>query len=219
MYPSGIQPELIELMARAPRIVPYLDMPIQHGADAVLARMRRPERQATIRERVRWLREAIPDIALRTTVIVGFPGETDDDFTAMLELLEEIRFDHLGAFSYSVEEDTPAASMPDHVPDGVKRERLEQLLDVQRSISQERNEQWIGRDVTVLVEERTGRDTDDPDATSVARGAVARTARQAREIDGVVHIDDAADGMPGEFIQVRLIDVIENDFTAERCGD
>ncbi len=129
MYPSGIRPELIELMAREPRILPYLDMPIQHGSDAVLRRMRRPERRATILERVGWLRAAIPDLVLRTTVIVGFPGETDDDFEQLLELLEEVRFDRLGAFPYSVEEGTPAATMADQVPDTVKRERLERLLD------------------------------------------------------------------------------------------
>ncbi len=115
-------------------------MPIQHGADAVLQRMQRPERQATIRERVRWLRDAIPDIALRTTVIVGFPGETEDDFDAMLELLEELRFDHVGAFPYSVEEGTPAATMADEVPQSAKRERLERVLDLQRTISLEHNE-------------------------------------------------------------------------------
>ncbi|HEX2166834.1 MAG TPA: radical SAM protein, partial [Longimicrobiales bacterium] len=106
MYPSGIYPALVEQLAREPRIVPYIDMPIQHGSDSVLKRMRRPERQATIRERVSWLRASVPDVALRTTVIVGFPGETDEEFEEMLALLEEIRFDHLGAFAYSEEEST-----------------------------------------------------------------------------------------------------------------
>ncbi|MGH7449572.1 MAG: MiaB/RimO family radical SAM methylthiotransferase, partial [Longimicrobiales bacterium] len=115
MYPSGIYPALVEQIAREPRIVPYIDMPIQHGSDSVLKRMRRPERQDTIRERAAWLRNAIPDVALRTTVIVGFPGETDDEFDDMLGLLEEIRFDHLGAFAYSEEDDTPAVRMPDQV--------------------------------------------------------------------------------------------------------
>jgi ribosomal protein S12 methylthiotransferase len=213
MYPSGIHRELVELMAREPRIVPYLDMPIQHGADAVLARMRRPERQATIRQRVSWLRDAIPDLALRTTVIVGFPGETDDDFDVMLELLEEIRFDHLGAFAYSIEEDTAAASMPDQVPAAVKRERLERLQEVQRGIAQERSEAWLGREVTVLVDEVTGRDIADGGAP--ARGAVGRTARQALEVDGGVHIEAAPHVQPGEFVRARLVDVIENDFGAE----
>src|SRR5690606_7452836 len=139
MYPSGIYPALVEQIAREPRIVPYVDMPIQHGNDSVLRRMRRPERQATIRERVAWLRDAIPDVALRTTVIVGFPGESDEEFDDMLGLLEEIRFDHLGAFAYSEEEDTPAAQMSDQVDAAVRRERLERVLELQQTLAQERN--------------------------------------------------------------------------------
>jgi ribosomal protein S12 methylthiotransferase len=219
MYPSGIYPELVEQIAREPRVVPYIDMPVQHGNDAVLTRMRRPERQATIRERVHWLRSAIPDVALRTTVIVGFPGETDEEFDDMLALLEEIRFDHLGAFAYSEEEGTHAARMPDQVDAAVKRERLERLMEVQRSISQERNEEWLGREVDVLIDALTGRDMDDATAAPVERGAVGRTARQALEIDGTVHIDDARGAQPGEFVRVRMVDVIENDFKADLRGD
>jgi ribosomal protein S12 methylthiotransferase len=215
MYPSGIYRELVELIAAEPRIVPYIDMPIQHGSDSVLQRMRRPERQATIRERAAWLRDAIPDLALRTTVIVGFPGETDDEFDDMLGLLEEIRFDHLGAFSYSVEEDTPAARMAEHVPDEVKRERLERLLDVQRGISQERNEDWLGRRVSVLVDAVTGRDMDDPGADTGERGVIGRTARQALEIDGVVHMAHAPGVQVGDFVEARITEVIEDDMKAE----
>jgi ribosomal protein S12 methylthiotransferase len=215
MYPSGIYRELVELIAAEPRIVPYIDMPIQHGSDGVLKRMRRPERQATIRERVQWLRDAIPDLALRTTVIVGFPGETDDEFEDMLGLLEEIRFDHLGAFSYSVEEDTVAAKLPDHVSDEEKRERLERLMDLQRAISQEKNEEWLGREVDVLVDALVGRDADDPAARHGERGVVGRTARQALEIDGVVHVDDARGARPGDFVRVRVTDVVENDLKGE----
>jgi ribosomal protein S12 methylthiotransferase len=215
MYPSGIHRELVELIARERRIVPYIDMPIQHGSDDVLKRMRRPERQATIRERVGWLRDAVPDLAVRTTVIVGFPGETDDEFDDMLALLEELRFDHLGAFTYSVEEDTPAAAMPDHVDEVVARERLERLLELQRSISQERNEEWLGREVDVLIDSLTGREMLEPGAPAVGRGAVGRTARQALEIDGVVHIDDAGSARPGDFVRARIVDVIEDDMRAE----
>jgi ribosomal protein S12 methylthiotransferase len=218
MYPSGIHPELVEQIAREPRIVPYIDMPIQHGADAVLQRMRRPERQATIRERVAWLRTAIPDVALRTTVIVGFPGETEDEFEDMLALLEDLRFDHLGAFSYSVEEDTPAARMDGQVSEAVRRDRLERLLDLQRAISQERNEACLGREVTVLVDALTGRNMDDPGAAAVDRGAIGRTARQALEIDGVVHIDDAGTARPGDFVRAVVTDVVENDLRAGRTG-
>lgn len=216
MYPSGIYPELVQLMAEEPRLLPYLDMPIQHGADSVLRRMRRPERQATIRERVGWLRAAIPDLTLRTTVIVGFPGETDAEFEALIDLLEEVRFDHLGAFAYSVEESTPAADMPHQVSETVKRERLERLLDVQRGISLERHEAWLGREVEVLVDEVVGRDMTGTGGEPLApRGAVGRTPGQAPEIDGVVHIARVAGVLPGDFVRVRITEALEEDLVAE----
>ncbi|MFW5947033.1 MAG: MiaB/RimO family radical SAM methylthiotransferase, partial [Gemmatimonadota bacterium] len=200
MYPSGITPELVELMAAEDRLLPYLDMPIQHGSDAVLERMRRPERRATILERVGWLRDAIPDLALRTTVIVGFPGETERDVEALLELLETVRFDHVGGFTYSEEEDTPAASMPDPVPDAVRRERLERLMDVQRGIGLERNEARVGTRVTVLVDE------------AGPEGAIARAPWQAPEVDGVVALDDP--GLePGAFVEVEITGAGERDLT------
>lgn len=193
MYPSGIHRALVDLIAEEPRILPYLDMPIQHGSDTMLKRMRRPERRATIRERVAWLREAIPELSLRTTAIVGFPGETEEEFEALLELLEEIRFDHLGAFGYSPEENTRAVEMPDQVPESLKRERLERLLDIQRAITLEKNEEWIGREVLVLVDDVEGED--------VARG---RTAGQALEVDSVVRLRGAEGVRPGEFVSARI---------------
>jgi ribosomal protein S12 methylthiotransferase len=203
MYPSGITPELVELMAREDRIVPYLDMPIQHGSDAVLKRMRRPERRATILERADRLRSAVPGLALRTTVIVGFPGETEDDFESLLELLDEVGFDHLGAFAYSEEEDTPAASMDGVVPEPVRRERLERLLDHQRAISLERNEARIGLRTTVLVDDVAD------DAT-----AIGRTAWQAAEVDGVVQIEGGAGLEAGRFVVVEITGADEYDLIA-----
>jgi ribosomal protein S12 methylthiotransferase len=201
MYPSGITPELVELIAREDRILPYLDMPIQHGSDRILERMRRPERRATILERVRWLREAVPDLALRTTVIVGFPGETEDDFDALLDLLNEVRFDHAGAFAYSEEEDTPAATMDGAVPGSVRQERLERLLDHQRVISLERNEARVGQEVVVLVDET-------PEA-----GTVARAPWQGPEVDGVVHLADGTGLVAGSFARVRITGADEYDLT------
>ena len=205
MYPSGISHELVELMARERRIVPYLDMPIQHGSDRILTLMRRPERRATILERVGWLRSALPDLALRTTVIVGFPGETEEDFQALLEVLGEVRFDYLGAFTYSVEEDTLAATLPGQVPDAVKRERLEELLDLQRSITRENNEARIGRVTPALIDRLTDR------AETGAAGAVGRTTGQGLEVDGVLHIADARGLKAGNFVNVELTDATEYD--------
>ncbi len=206
LYPSGISQRLVDLIAGEPRIVRYVDMPIQHGSDAVLARMRRPERQATIRERVRWLRDAIPDVALRTTVIVGFPGETDEDFAAMLALLEELRFDHLGAFAYSVEEGTPAATLPEQVPEALRRERLERVLELQAAIALEKNEARVGLATTVLVERAAGRPL---------RGQlVGRAPWQAPELDGIVTLNagraagPAGRGRmprPGDFVRARIV--------------
>ncbi|HSJ14011.1 MAG TPA: 30S ribosomal protein S12 methylthiotransferase RimO [Longimicrobiales bacterium] len=208
MYPSGIQRELVELMAAEPRLLPYLDMPIQHGADSVLRRMRRPERRATILERVGWLREAIPDLTLRTTVIVGFPGETEGELEALLELLEEVRFDRVGAFSYSVEEGTSAAGLPDQVPEAEKRERLERLLDLQRTITLERNERWVGRETELLVDGLVGADRND---AAAATGLVGRTRAQALEVDGVVHVAEARGARVGERVRVRITEALDDD--------
>ena len=198
LYSAGLTPRLLELMATEPRIVPYLDMPIQHASDSVLARMRRPERQRTIRERVATIRAMVPDVAIRTTCIVGFPGETDDDFETLLAFLEEIQFERVGAFTYSPQEGTRAALMPDDVADAAKRERLERLNEAQRLITAERYETRLGRTVRALVDR-----VDD-------RVVQARTAWQADDIDGVTIVRGAPDAMPGTFLDARL-DSVEDD--------
>jgi len=203
LYSAGLTPRLLELMATESRVLPYLDMPIQHASDAVLARMRRPERQRTIREKVERIRAMIPDLAIRTTCIVGFPGETDEDFETLLAFLEEIQFERVGAFTYSPQEGTRAAAMDDDVPDDVKRERLERLNETQRLITAERYEQRLGQTTRVLVDR-------------VEEGVVqARTAWQADDIDGVTNVSGADDVAPGSFLDVRLDDVVEDvDFNA-----
>jgi len=211
MYPSGMTPALVELMANEPRLLPYLDMPLQHGSDRILKAMRRPERRATILDRVGRLRDAVGDLTLRTTVIVGFPGETEDDMRALLDLLEEIRFDRVGAFAYSTEEGTRAAEMDDQVPDSLKRERLEAVFDLQSAISLERGQRWIGRTVPVLVD---GRAEDDPDYAWVGHAA-----NQAIDVDGVTYLLDAPDRdlRVGEFVEAEIIDASEHDLIARPC--
>lgn len=206
MYPSGITREVVELLASHPRLLPYLDMPIQHGSDRMLELMRRPERQATIRERVRWLRDAVPNLTLRTTVIVGFPGETEEDFRAMLDLLEELRLDRVGAFTYSVEEGTLAAGMSGHLPEEEKRERLEALMDLQREISFESNLSQVGTRTTALVDRVV---EDDPEFAFQAR-----TVGQALDVDGVTHLYPADDVAPGDLVEVEILDALDYDLIA-----
>jgi ribosomal protein S12 methylthiotransferase len=211
MYPSGITREMVELMAGESRILPYLDMPIQHGSDRVLELMRRPERRATILERVSWLRDAIPDLTLRTTVIVGFPGETDEDFEEMLALLEEIEFDRVGAFGYSVEEGTRAADLPGRLPESLIHERLEGLMEVQRGISFDRNLALVGTRATALVDRMS---PEDPDYL-----ASARIVSQALDVDGVTNVlrtEGAEDRLEvGGFVELEIVDALDYDLVAE----
>ncbi len=205
MYPSGITPRLVSLIAREPRLLPYLDMPLQHGSDRVLARMRRPERQDTVRERVRWLRDEIDDLTLRTTVIVGFPGETEDDVRVMMEFLDEIRFDRVGAFAYSIEEGTAAAAMPGQVPEEVKAERLDMVMEHQRDLSYESNLQRVGTRAWMLVDELT---PDHPD-----HDAVGRTQGQAVEVDGQTFLASANGALPGDIVEVEIVAAGDYDLT------
>lgn len=207
VYSAGITDRLVDLMAREPRIVPYIDMPIQHAADRMLERMRRPERQATLREKLAWLRSAIPDLALRTTCLVGFPGETDVEFRELLGFLEEAQFDRLGAFGYSPQDGTRATQYPDDVPDEVKRERLEELLEVQRAISAERLARFVGREVPVLVDRLA--DPIDGGATHVGR-----VPWQADDVDGVTYLGEGGWAGPGSFVRARLTDSLDYDFRA-----
>jgi ribosomal protein S12 methylthiotransferase len=208
VYSAGLTERLVELVAREPRIVPYLDIPIQHASDRMLERMRRPERRHTLRAKLAWLRATIPDVALRTTCLVGFPGETDDDFRQLLEFLEEAQFDRLGAFAYSPQDGTRAAEYPDDVPDGVKRDRLEELLEVQRAISAERLGRFVGRDVSMLVDRVA--DPDDHDGTT----HVGRVPWQADDVDGVTYLARGGWARPGTFLRARLTASEDYDFKA-----
>jgi ribosomal protein S12 methylthiotransferase len=207
VYSAGLTDRLVDLVARSPRIVPYLDMPIQHAADRMLERMRRPERKRTLRQKLGWLRGAIPDLALRTTCLVGFPGETESDFRELLEFLDEAQFDRLGAFAYSPQEGTRAVQYADDVPDAVKRERLEELLEVQRAISAERLARFVGREVPVLVD-----GVADPDVAAATH--VGRVPWQADDVDGVTYLEQGGWAEPGGFVRARLTSSEDYDFRA-----
>ncbi len=210
VYSAGLTADLVALFAAEPRLVPYLDMPIQHASDRMLAAMRRPERANSIRAKVTALRAAIPDLALRTTVLVGFPGETDADFRALLEFLEDVQFDRVGAFAYSAQEGTRAAALPDDVPDGVKEERLAEVLEIARAISAERLQRLVGREVEVLVDGPA--EAGDP---GDARW-VGRTKWQADDVDGCTYLAGGrADGpAAGTFVRARVSDSLDYDLVA-----
>ncbi|HJP59844.1 MAG TPA: 30S ribosomal protein S12 methylthiotransferase RimO [Gemmatimonadaceae bacterium] len=203
LYSAGITDRLLEVLTRHSRVLPYLDMPIQHASDEVLARMRRPERKRTIREKVRKFRDAIPAVAIRTTCIVGFPGETDAQFEELVEFLQEMQFERVGVFAYSPQEGTRAAEYVDDVHDAIKRERLERLTEIQRAVTAERYEGRIGSTSQVIV-----------DRLDSQRGASqARLSWQADDIDGVTYLDELLP--PGTIAEVAVEEVVDDyDFQA-----
>jgi len=207
VYSAGITERLVEMIADERRIVPYIDMPIQHATDRMLERMRRPERVHTLREKLAWLRGAIPDLAIRTTCLVGFPGETDEEFRALLVFLEEAQFDRLGAFAYSPQEGTRAVQYEDDVPDYVKRERLEELVEVQRAISGERLARFVGREVDLLVDR-----VSDPDEQGATH--VGRVQWQADDVDGVTYLAQGGWAEVGSFVRARVTESEDYDFRA-----
>lgn len=207
VYSAGLTERLVRLIASEPRIVPYVDIPIQHASDSMLERMRRPERQHTIREKVSWLREAIPDVAIRTTTIVGFPGETEEDFRVLCDFADEIEFERLGVFTYSEQEGTRAAALLDDVPDGVKRERQEALLEIARTASEERLARYVGRETEVIVDRVA--QPDDGGATHVGR-----VPWQADDVDGVTFVQRGGWAAPGDLVRVRIEHNVDYDFHA-----
>jgi ribosomal protein S12 methylthiotransferase len=207
VYSAGLSPRLLHLMAAERRVVPYIDIPIQHASDRMLERMRRPERRATIREKVALLRDAVSEIAVRSTAIVGFPGETDDDFRRLCDFAEEIGFERLGVFAYSEQEGTRAATYPDDVPDEVKRARQEELTEIQRAISSERLARYVGKTTEVLVDQVA-----DPAAGGATH--VGRVMWQADDVDGVTYLARGGWARPGDFVTATVVDSDDDDFHA-----
>jgi ribosomal protein S12 methylthiotransferase len=204
IYSAGLTEAMLELLAREPRLVRYLDIPMQHAADTVLARMRRPERKARQRERLARIRDLVPGVAIRSTVIVGFPGESDAEFRELLDFLEEVQLERVGVFTYSPQEGTRAAAMPDDVPDELKRERADQVQQLQRAITAERYEQLMDRVVPAMVDR----------AADAGARSQARIYAQADDIDGVTWVETPE--APGTLLDVRITGVIDDhDFSAE----
>lgn len=194
-HPARLTDDVIETLAGIPKLCRYVDVPIQHASDKMLELMNRRTTQASLVGMLEKLRNSVPGISLRTTVMVGFPGEGKREFNELLEFIKHFKFDHLGAFAYSREEKTAAAGLPGHVSGGLKNERLKELMETQRRISRSRNAHLVGSEMNVLV--------DSVDAA--AASAVARNEGQAPEIDGVVHVR-AKNLRSGQFVRVLVED-------------
>ncbi|MCR5459877.1 MAG: 30S ribosomal protein S12 methylthiotransferase RimO [Acetatifactor sp.] len=208
-YPEEITDELIEVIATEPKVCHYLDVPIQHASDAVLKRMGRKTDQASLRSIIAKLREKIPDICLRTTLISGFPGETQEDFEELYNFVDELEFDRLGVFPYSQEEDTAAAVMEGQVPEEIKLQRRDELMELQQEIAFEKAEEMIGRKLVVMIEGKVA----DEDTY------VARTYRDAPNVDGYLFVNSTANFMTGDLVRVRVTDANEYDLIGEVCHE
>ena len=204
-YPEEITGELIQVMKEEEKICHYLDIPIQSGSDSVLKRMGRKTCKEQISAMIRELREEIPDICLRTTLIAGFPGESEEDHEKSLELVDEAEFDRLGVFAYSQEEDTPAAQMPGQIPEETKQRRRDELMELQQEIAFEAAEKMTGRRLKVMIEGKlAGEDV-----------YVARTYKDAPGVDGYLFINTARQLMSGDFVEVLVISSNEYDLIGE----
>ena len=210
-YPEEITDELIQTIKNEPKICNYLDIPIQSGSDKILKKMGRRTSNAEIRELVGKLRKEIPDICIRTTLISGFPGETAEDHNETMALVRDLRFDRLGVFTYSQEEDTPAATMPDQVSERVKTTRRNKLMKLQQEIASEAAHEMVGRDVDAVIEGRIT-DSDDDDGLSY----VARTYKDAPDIDGYLFVTGVQrELMTGDYIKVHITGSNEYDLIGE----
>ena len=204
-YPEEITDELIETIHSQEKVCHYLDIPIQHASDSILKRMGRRTNQAQLRRMVEKLRERIPDIALRTTLISGFPGETQEDHETLMEFVDQMEFDRLGVFPYSAEEDTPAFSFPDQIPQELKEKRRDEIMELQQEIAFEKSEAMVGRVLTVLIE---GKVVDEP-------AYVGRTYMDAPGVDGLIFVNTGEELMSGDFVRVKVTGAADYDLIGE----
>lgn len=204
-YPEEVDEELIQVMKEEPKICHYIDLPIQHASDEILKRMGRRTSRAELVEIIGKLREAIPDIAIRTTLITGFPGETKEQQEELMDFVDQMEFDRLGVFTYSPEEDTPAARMPDQIPEEVKEDRKAQLMELQQEIAFDRAEQMKGREMLVLIE---GKVADE-------NAYVGRTYMDAPGVDGLIFVQTEEELMTGDFVKVKVTGALEYDLIGE----
>ena len=204
-YPEEITDELIETIKTEKKICHYLDIPIQHGSDAVLKRMGRRTNEKQLRGIVNKLRKEIPDICLRTTLISGFPGETEEDHDAVMHFIDDLEFDRLGVFTYSPEEDTPAAMMEDQIEEEVKEDRRAEIMELQQDIAYEKAETMVGKKMLVMIE---GKVADE-------NAYVGRSYMDAPNVDGYVFVNTSRNLMTGDFVPVTIIGSYEYDLIGE----
>ena len=204
-YPEEITDELIEVIKTEEKICHYLEIPIQHASDRILKRMNRRTNQAQLKEMIAKLRTEIPDIVLRTTLISGFPGETEEDHQLLMEFVDEMEFERLGVFAYSAEEDTPAYSFENQVPQEVKEERRDEIMELQQEIAFEHSEEMVGRILDVLIE---GKVADEP-------AYVGRTYMDAPGVDGLIFVNSGELFMSGDFVRVKVVGASEYDLIGE----
>ena len=204
-YPEEIYPELIETIKNEKKVCHYLDMPIQHASDAILKRMGRRTTKAQLKETVSLLRKEIPDIVLRTTLIAGLQGGKQEQHEEQMEFVDEMEFERLGVFAYSPEENTPAASMPDQIPEEVKEERRDAILELQQEIAFDKAADMVGRTLYAMIE---GKVADEP-------AYVARTYADSPDIDGYVFVNTGEMLMSGDFVKVKITGSAEYDLIGE----
>ena len=200
-YPEEITDELIQVIKEEPKICHYLDLPIQHASDAILKRMGRKTSKEQLISIIGKLREEIPDITLRTTLITGFPGETDEQHEELMDFVDQMEFERLGVFTYSPEEDTPAAEMPDQISEEIKQDRQAELMELQQEIAFDTAENMIGREMLVMIE---GKIADEP-------ADVGRTYRDAPKVDGLIFVETGELLMSGDFAKVTVTGAEEYD--------
>lgn len=204
-YPEEITDELIQVIREEEKVCHYLDIPIQHASDPVLKRMGRRTNQEELRRIIGKLRKEIPDIAIRTTLISGFPGETEEDHEELMAFVDEMEFERLGVFAYSLEEDTPAAQMPDQVPQELKEERRDEIMELQQEIAFEKAESLVGRVLDVMIE---GKVADEP-------AYVGRTYMDSPNVDGLIFVNADLQLMSGDFVRVKVTGAAEYDLIGE----
>ena len=206
-HPAHVTEELVRALRDLPPVVKYLDIPLQHISDRLLGLMRRETDGRTIRRMIGRLRDQVPGMAIRTTFIVGFPGETDQEVEQLAGFLRESRFERVGVFLYSPEPKTPSEKMAGQLPEPVKQQRLNRLMELQREISEEQNRQWLGREVEVLVDEEV--------TVRGERSYIGRTYADAPEVDGQVFLKSSEALGPGRLVRARVTDTYEYDLVAE----